>query len=737
MFYAHFVLAKKGPLSRIWLAAHWDKKLTKAHVFETNIESSVEGILQPKVKMALRTSGHLLLGIVRIYSRKAKYLLADCNEAFIKIKMAFRPGVVDLPEENREAAVQSITLPEVFHDFDIGMPDLPAIDMEATITLNQSRAEDITLKEDFGMGLMNDEAQLYDMTFDTEADIGRDSSQLDFDSQSVNISATEISVAKESAPSLAVSQLASQNSLDAPLNDDGFGGNLDSAGLELENEPRSELYSAGDAAKLEPADLFDDTPMTRRQAPDSHLTDTESDMYDMGTGGSMGCSPASSADGDDLDDINVQPPSAPRDDESSQHTQMNDHMTPLGLPSNLGPDLMQTPMVPPAPREEPETFTLAPLDTTVEQQAGPAVRRIPNRKRKLIIDEVKNISGEEMKAQLSDTSDIVTTLDLAPPTKRLMHWKETGGVDKLLSLPAVENRNSKYIQKLYQSRLVTRSVESDESLVVAPQEEASEGSDIARDLADSRRDDTMHGGSLPPSTPASKRARIDDLPPPTPGRDFNEMGGYAHAPGTDYGSAYTPFTPAPATPAHSQGDFNNTFPSMSGDDLSANFDSLQQSGNMAPPPTPLHPPQTPMQPPQTPMPLPQTPLHEMDSHMDDGAMDIPHHDDSDSDDDAMHSIGDANHDEQADDETFEEFEERIQNRRTVQLLKHVKPVLDSGKPIRFADLVRHNSRKQVAQKFYTFLVLKKQQAVELTQQQAYDELYISTGPKYHTAFASE
>lgn len=57
------------------------------------------------------------------------------------------------------------------------------------------------------------------------------------------------------------------------------------------------------------------------------------------------------------------------------------------------------------------------------------------RKRKLIVDEVKNISGEEMKAQLSDTSDIVTTLDLAPPTKRLMHWKETGGVEKLFALP--------------------------------------------------------------------------------------------------------------------------------------------------------------------------------------------------------------------------------------------------------------------------------------------------------------
>lgn len=41
-----------------------------------------------------------------------------------------------------------------------------------------------------------------------------------------------------------------------------------------------------------------------------------------------------------------------------------------------------------------------------------------------------------MKNQLSNTSDIVTTLDLAPPTRRLMHWKETGGVEKLFTLPA-------------------------------------------------------------------------------------------------------------------------------------------------------------------------------------------------------------------------------------------------------------------------------------------------------------
>jgi len=49
MFYAHFVLSKKGPLARIWLAAHWDKKLSKAQIFETSIEGSVEAIMQPQV----------------------------------------------------------------------------------------------------------------------------------------------------------------------------------------------------------------------------------------------------------------------------------------------------------------------------------------------------------------------------------------------------------------------------------------------------------------------------------------------------------------------------------------------------------------------------------------------------------------------------------------------------------------------------------------------------------------
>jgi cohesin complex subunit SCC1 len=48
----------------------------------------IDAIMGQEIEvMALRLSGQLLLGVVRIYSRKAKYLLDDCNEAILKIKM--------------------------------------------------------------------------------------------------------------------------------------------------------------------------------------------------------------------------------------------------------------------------------------------------------------------------------------------------------------------------------------------------------------------------------------------------------------------------------------------------------------------------------------------------------------------------------------------------------------------------------------------------------------------------
>ena len=83
-------------------------------------------------------------------------------------------------------------------------------------------------------------------------------------------------------------------------------------------------------------------------------------------------------------------------------------------------------------------------------------------KRKLVVDEEREIAEETMKLQLSDTSDIVTTLDLAPPTKKLVHWQKTGGVEKLLTLPG-HAFLSKHVSMLFQRNLVTSPLSEVES----------------------------------------------------------------------------------------------------------------------------------------------------------------------------------------------------------------------------------------------------------------------------------
>ncbi|KAI0339813.1 hypothetical protein BDW22DRAFT_1486520 [Trametopsis cervina] len=125
MFYSEAILSRRGPLAKVWLAAHMERKLSKTQTLQTDIEQSARAIMGQEVEvMALRLSGQLLLGVVRIYSRKAKYLLDDCNEALLKIKMAFRPGVVDMTEDQLAVNRNAITLQGNNLDLDALLPDI-------------------------------------------------------------------------------------------------------------------------------------------------------------------------------------------------------------------------------------------------------------------------------------------------------------------------------------------------------------------------------------------------------------------------------------------------------------------------------------------------------------------------------------------------------------------------------------------------------------------------------------
>ena len=47
---------------------------------------TAESILTPGVPVALRMSGHLLLGLAKIYQLQVNYLYVDCNSVISKIK---------------------------------------------------------------------------------------------------------------------------------------------------------------------------------------------------------------------------------------------------------------------------------------------------------------------------------------------------------------------------------------------------------------------------------------------------------------------------------------------------------------------------------------------------------------------------------------------------------------------------------------------------------------------------
>lgn len=89
MFFSKTLLTATGALASVWLSSNQEKKVSKNQVIQHNVQKSVNAIMEPQEEapLSLRLSGQLLYGVVRIYGRKARYLLDDCNEAIMKIKM--------------------------------------------------------------------------------------------------------------------------------------------------------------------------------------------------------------------------------------------------------------------------------------------------------------------------------------------------------------------------------------------------------------------------------------------------------------------------------------------------------------------------------------------------------------------------------------------------------------------------------------------------------------------------
>jgi cohesin complex subunit SCC1 len=166
MFYSETLLSKTGPLARVWLASNLERKLSKQNIISSNLENNVKDIIgQGQAPMALRLSSQLLIGVVKIYSRKAKYLLDDCNEALSRIKVAFRPGNVDLPNHMIGAGAQgmggnaaALTLPDAVTEMDLFAPLPDPEDLLRDDTDRRMPGKDPTLL-DFGTSQLLPETQ--------------------------------------------------------------------------------------------------------------------------------------------------------------------------------------------------------------------------------------------------------------------------------------------------------------------------------------------------------------------------------------------------------------------------------------------------------------------------------------------------------------------------------------------------------------------------------------------------
>merc|ERR1719435_106678 len=277
-----------------------------------------------------------------------------------------------------------------------------------------------------------------------------------------------------------------QINLDAPIQDDGFGGSLASTG--------QDILAGG---LFEDGSLFDEPPPSL--PPSERIAGSEFDDNDQfggppspGPPSSGGSRPATPLDNPIVAPIDGEEPlDPPLSPTPSMKSTKSAHSAAPSLRSTRSTRSAASEVASAAgsavssqadtevpgvdPKEvttlihnEEESFALAPVDASTVKGLTARAKR----KRKLIVDEVKAISGEEMKAQLSDTGDIVTTLDLAPPTKRLMHWKETGGVEKLFSLPG-RTLQARHIFKDYQDNLTARpcDVETFDTLIGDTEEE--------------------------------------------------------------------------------------------------------------------------------------------------------------------------------------------------------------------------------------------------------------------------
>lgn len=117
MFFIPTILGKKGPLAKIWLAAHNGKKLSKSEIMEIKVSEAL-ALFESEtcLKASLRVQGDLLVGISYVTKRQTDYMLEAANKTIREISYLLPLAHMEKEKDAGMASVgkgrRSINLPE-------------------------------------------------------------------------------------------------------------------------------------------------------------------------------------------------------------------------------------------------------------------------------------------------------------------------------------------------------------------------------------------------------------------------------------------------------------------------------------------------------------------------------------------------------------------------------------------------------------------------------------------------
>lgn len=431
-----------------------------------------------------------MIGICRIYARKTNYLLQDCQEAAFRLRNACRPTLVDLPSNKLEAQMVAITLAENYEFIEPVMPNiyLPrmsnrrAITMEELVDLDED--EPLFIPKHMQETLLPNES-FADSGFLIDAS-QRSMNSVEIESNHSSMIGSQHSAALGDGEQLSIaSQIISQ---DPRIVDDGFGNALGTplddrqptidqfflplnrskqAGGDVVDEVNMEVEvpQVADVSVGAPEAIEIPTEAAATVAEHNELSFRVESVHGDQSIRSLG------ADGDNslLLETSVV------DQQHFMHDQSglfdaHDSLMPSEMPEGDRPPSAMShhstamQMVAPEngdePRESLPTLRLQSIDSQLGRLYQPNRERRRRRHPKLIVDKMKRLNDRQIKAQMENTNDIGGVLDLAPPTCRLMHWKQDTMIDHLFTKSA-KRMPSSILTQYYGKNLVTKAITSE------------------------------------------------------------------------------------------------------------------------------------------------------------------------------------------------------------------------------------------------------------------------------------